>query len=355
MGFRLPLATALVWLASASLAFAQTVISIETEHDATSSAIVAHSFGQTESVTTLGHVAHRSGMAPLATLSHDGRSVALLNVSSSGEPRRHAELLLFNIATRSTRVLMNDVQAVPAAFSPSDREVFVVRSGEVPPPSDEETRRGRLESERLQLLAVDIASGRSREILTDVAYMLHPIGVAATGELIAIRAAWNGGRVLAIDTNTGATRTLLQSPRDAFRDVSLSSDGLSLVALRRNGQSNDIVRAFIDHDATEILLRDVASDAAPLAIGPRSTLLTNGHSELRLQGPSATLPVWSANSSEWLHALAASRNGSLIWMESVSERSREVLVLRSDTGACTPVRLPPRTVVHVAGIVESAP
>lgn len=355
MGFRLPLVSALVWLATVSLADAQTVISIETVHDADHSAIVAHSFAQSERVTTLGHVSHRSGMAPIATLSHDGNTLALLNVSQSGEPRRHADLLRFDVQTREMRVLMSGLQAVPAVFSASDHEVFVVRSEAVALPTDDETRTGHLENERLRLLAVDPDTGRSREVMTDVAYMLHPIGVAASGELVAIRAAWNGGRVVAIHTTTGRERTLLHSSIDAFRDASLSSDGTSVVTLRRNGQSSDVVRAFIEDGATEVVLRDVDSDAAPLAVGPRSTLITNGHSELRLVGPSAALPVWSTGGSSWLHAIAASRSTSIVWMESVSESAREVLVLRTDTGACTPLRLPRGTVVHVAGVAESAP
>jgi hypothetical protein len=355
MRLRTAFVVAFMWLASASIAAAQTVIAIETAHDADSSAIVAHSFSAQQSVRTLGRVAHHADVVPMATLAPDGRALALLNVSNSGEPRRHTDLLLFDIATAQSRVLLTGLQQVPAAFSADNREVFVVRSEAMPPPSDEETRHGRLEDERLTVLAVDARSGRVREVNSDIAYMLHPIGVAHSSELIAIRASWGGGSIVAIDTRSGRTRTLVRSSMDAFRDASLSTDGLSVVALRRDARSNDVVRVRIEDSVVETIATNVSSDAAPIAVGASSSLLTSAHTDVRMIGPGSVFTLWSNGNARWLHAIAATNDARLIVLESIGSASRETLVLQTQTGACAPLSVPSNVVVHVAGIAGALP
>lgn len=346
---------AFLWLASSSIATAQTLIAVETVHDADASSIVAHSFGAQTSSRALGRIAHRADVAPMATVSHDGRSVALLNVSAQGEPRRHADLLLFDVATSQSRFLQGGLQQVPVVFSLEDREAFVVRSEALPPPSEEETRHGRLEDERLTLLAVDLQSGRTREVMHDVAYMIHPIAVAHSSELIAIRAAWGGGSLVAIDTTSGRTRVLTRAGNDAFRDASLSADGMSVVCVRRTQQGNDVLRVRIEDSAVEVIASQTSTDVAPLAFGASGALLTDEHSHVRMMDTGSVFTLWSERNARWLHAVAVSSDLSLIVLESISSEARETLVLQTRTGAASPLRVNRNAVVHVAGFSRATP
>ena len=332
-------------------AFAEDLITVETEHGATQSAIVDHANVDSRA-RTLDTMKHRADNAPLATVSDDGRHIALLNIGESGEPRRHADLVVLDTHTNSHRVLATGLQQVPAAFAANRREVFVVRSSALPPPSVEERRHGHLENERLAVLAINLQNGHERVVVEDIAYMIHPVGVAASGELIVIRAAWEGGSIVAIHPTTGHLRTLVASPTDAYRDATLSTDRRSIVALARAGSTAKIIRVHVVNSAVEILVPNAAQDASPVALGNAAILFSEEHTRVAMRGTGNPAVVLEDKNASWVHAARASASGNHIVFEALTATGPKLIALNTHTGAYSVLAVPANTVVHVVGFSE---
>ncbi len=341
----------LALFARASSVSAQTIFTVETPHDGTSSTLVAHTIAATDSTRTIARIAHHEDTPPLATVSHDGAEVALLNIGARGEPRRHSDLVVIDAATGQQRTLATELQQVPAMFSRDDRTIFVVRSSAAPPPSDDETRRGHLENERLSVLAIDRATASTSIIADDVAYMLHPAGVSRTGELIFIRASWDGGSVVALDPATGRFRTLIASRENAFRDATLDGAGESVVVLERVGRNARVLRIQIEDGSVTVVDANAHTAASPVAAN-RTVLLGDAARTLALVSGSTHTALWSVPEGAMIRAVAVSASASLIAFETTSPTSRETLALSTASGVCLPLAVPNNVVVHVAGIID---
>jgi hypothetical protein len=281
-------------------------------------------------------------------LSPDGRTIALLNVPADGEPRRGADLVFIDGANGAARVAVRSLAQVPAVWAPDGSEVYVVRSEPVPPPADL-MRQGRIEDERLIVLAVG-RDGRARAVAEDVAYMLHPIGVSpATDEIVAIRASWQLGSIRAIDPLTGHVRDLATSPLDAFRDVTLDAAGEYAICLRREPAARRAVieRVSLTGQAARVLAT-VAEDAAPGAAGG-AVVFTRDQVELALARAGRIASLWRAPQAHSVRVVAASGTHAMVHEIDQEAGAQRWFVVDLRSGGARRLDLEPTSVLVVAG------
>ena len=341
--------TVAAWGVLVPVAAAQSVVTLETEIDSGTTRILVRALVQARAggaaERVVATVSHRAGEPPMGALSPDGRTVALATVASGGEPRRHAEVVLVDVASGRARTVLRDVQQVPPAWSDDSRTVYGVRSFAMPPPSEAETRRGRLESERLVVEAVRAADGAVRDACVDVAYVLHPIGVArATGELVVIRVSWQGASVRAIDPASCATRDLASDAGDLLRDAHLDGRGENVVYLRRRARSREatIEQVAVSGGAARIVAR-VDDRAMPVPIGD-GVAYTSGATlvseRARVDARGAAISV-----------VAVSEGGALV-VHRTSANGHAYSVIAPGTARERALSLAPRTTLSVAGFLE---
>lgn len=337
------------WSALARPVTAQSAVTLETAVDAPATRVVLRSLGATRSASdrVVATFSHRAGVPPMGALSPDGRVLALVSVPAGAEPRRHALLVLVDLATGRARTVATDLQQVPPAWSPDGRTVYVVRSYAMPPPTEAETRRGRLEDERLVVRAVRVADGETRDACVDVAYVLHPVGVAAaTGELVVIRVAWQGASIRAIDPSSCATRDLAADPGDVLRDAHLDASAESVIYLRRRARAHaaTIERVAVSGGAPAVLAQ--ADDRAmPLPVGD-AVVLTSGAA---LVVGRARLAVQAGAIS----ALASSPAGAIV-VHRTTASGHAYSVLAPGVAREHAWSIDPHTTLSIAGFVGGA-
>ena len=336
------------WACLSAPASAQSAVSLETEIDSALTRVVLRSVGRASAqARVVATIAHRAGDPPIGAVSPDGRTLALATVPAGGEPRRHAQLVLVDLQRGRARTVARDLQQVPPSWSRDGRTVYAVRSYPMPPPSEAQTRHGRLEDERLVLQAVRAADGVAREACTDVAYVLHPIGVAAaTGELVVIRVSWQGASIRAIDPGSCATRDLVADRADVLRDAHLDGRAETVVYLRRLARSHyaTIERVGVSDGAPVVVAR-VGDRAMPVPLG-EGVAYTSGAAlvagRVRLEAPQGAIS-----------AIASSADGALV-VHRTTASGHAYSVLAPGALAERALGLAARTTLSIAGFVGGA-
>nr|WP_246405627.1 S9 family peptidase [Modestobacter versicolor] len=180
-------------------------------------------------------------------LSPDGRSLVRSEDVPDGPAGRRSRLVVVEVATGDTRVLVDDPQADvhSAAFSPDSGRVVCVR----------ESRSSFAEPPDYTLLLVDLASAETRELTPGFDRWPSAPQFAADGDAVYFLADDDGRHALFRVDLDGGTPVRL-TDQGAYSDLQVARDGSALYALR-SGYDTPPVPVRLDPHAT-------GQDPAPL-------------------------------------------------------------------------------------------
>jgi dipeptidyl aminopeptidase/acylaminoacyl peptidase len=173
-------------------------------------------------------------------LSPDGRFLARSEDVPDGPAGRRSRLVLTEVATGETRVLVDDPQAdvYSAAFSPDSNRLVCVR----------ESQSSFTEPPNYTLLAVDVATAATRDLTPDIDRWPSAPQFSADGSTVYFLADDDGRHAL-FRVELGGGAPVRMTDQGAYSDLQVARDGSALYALR-SGYDTPPVPVRLDPRAT---------------------------------------------------------------------------------------------------------